>query len=74
MNRYDDYGLNSNETFIYRMAKTILQEQKEWSLKDIEDAINDSIELGMDRRINNDYNYNLVKSRLCNWFDIKVAE
>ena len=71
MNRWDDYGLNKNELYIYRMAKTILQEQEIYTVKDITDVMDEAINLGKWRRIDDDYNYNLVKNRLCNFFDMK---
>ena len=75
MERNDDYGLNKNETWIYRMARTILiaieKEQDVLTTSDIVGAIDESLELGLGRRISNEYNYSLVKARLCNWFDVK---
>lgn len=71
MERNDDYGLNENEVFIYRVAKVILQEQKEINVYDIDMAIDDSIEVGLGRRITEDFSYKLVKARLCNFFDVK---
>lgn len=73
MNRYDDYGLNRNETYIYRMTKILLELVKDITVEQIDIAMNESIELGKGRRIDSDYNYDLVKSRLCNWYDVKIA-
>ena len=74
--RNDDYGLNDSERYIYVIAKTILQGffPKKISAENVLEAMEDAIALGTGRRINGEYDYELVKSRLYNWFDVRVAE
>lgn len=69
MKRYDNYGLNKNENWLYYMARTITQEFNKNNITKqiIDKAIEEAIELGLNRRITNDFNINLIKERLYNW-------
>jgi hypothetical protein len=73
MNRNDDYELNKNEEWIYHMAQTIVQydyDKNNLTKQNVNEAIQEAIEIGMNRRITNDFNENLIQNRLYNWFAV----